>query len=538
MTRRAWLAALLGSLALASGVGLLAASAWLISRASERPQITYLSIAIVAVRALGIGRGVFRYAERLAGHDAALRQLGQVRADVYQRLAALAPAGLRRFRSGDLLTRLVNDVDSVQDRTVRVLIPVISGVSVAVLTVLAATWLLPAAGLVLGLALLFGATVVPWLSERSTRAVASRTQALRGSLSAETIDLVEGSAELLTSDPALVLDRLASIDEDLRRAESRGARVLAAAGSTSALLQGLAVLVMAIVAVPAVRSGQLDGVNLAVLLLLPLAAYETVVGLPNAAAARAKTHASSRRVTEVLDSPNPVLEPERPLDLPDPGASGYALEVDGLTVRWPGALEPALQDVSLVVEPGRCLGITGPSGSGKSTLVAALMKFLAPEAGDVVLVGEQRISYADLAGDDVRRVISLGEQDPHMFDSTLSSNLRLASPDATQAQLDSMRESLHIGMALDTAIGRHGKAVSGGQRQRVGVARALLANHPILVFDEPTEALDAETAEVVLARVRAASAEMAVIVVSHDSRALEQCDEVIVLDSGRIVDRR
>ncbi|MFC4054805.1 thiol reductant ABC exporter subunit CydC [Actinomadura syzygii] len=532
-------AVVFGALALGSGVGLMATSAWLISRAAQHPPVLMLMVAIVAVRAFGLGRGVFRYVERLTGHDATFRILADLRARVYERLERLAPGGLPAFRSGDLLNRLVADVDAVQDLFLRVLLPctvaaVVGGASVGV------AWaLLPSAGVVLLLALLVAGVVAPWLSAVMARRTERQTTELRAELTAHVVDTLQGAPELIAYGAAPGhLAEATRIDRDFTRASARSATTAGVGAAISALAGGLAVWGSLAVGVPAVRAGTLDGVLLAVVVLLPLAAFEVVAGLPLAAQYLERVRRSAARVFAVLDSPEPVRDPEDPA--PPPSAP-YTLKVENLSARWSAEAPYALNHISLDLTPGRRCAIVGPSGSGKTTLTAVLLRFLESSGGTATLNG---IDLRALSGDDVRRVIGLCAQDAHLFDSTIGENIRLARPSATEDELrDALRRARlldwidSLPQGLDTRVGEHGAQVSGGQRQRIALARALLADFPILLLDEPAEHLDLPTADALTADLLTATEGRTTLLVTHRLTGLDAVDEIIVLDEGRITDR-
>ena len=394
-SRRLALAVLLGSLAIGCGVGLLATSAWLISSAALKPQILELEVAIVAVRAFGIGRGVFRYGERLVSHDAAFRALSRLRLAVYDRLAVVAPAGVPAYRRGDLLERLVRDVDATQDLPLRVLVPYASGAVVALASVVLAFAILPAAGVVLAVSLLLAATVVPWITSRSAADAERATAPARGELNGDVLTLLDGVADLTMSGATKAwLDRLAADDLLIGRLAARRARAAGVAAGLGVLLSGGAVVAMLLVAIPAVRSGELVGVNLAVLVLLPLATYEAVVAMPTAALALGRVRGSAQRVVEVLDAVDPVPDPALPVD-PPVGVVG--VRISGLRAGWPGG-QPVIDGLDLDVAAASRVGVVGSSGVGKSTLLAVLAGFL-PYEGSVRL-GD--VELRDMRGHDVR----------------------------------------------------------------------------------------------------------------------------------------
>ncbi|MGW4836976.1 thiol reductant ABC exporter subunit CydD [Streptomyces globisporus] len=533
------LALLLGSLAVGSAVGLMAVSGWLISRASEEPPVMYLMMAVTATRAFGIGRAVFRYAERLVSHDAVLKLLASLRVAVYQSLERIAPAGLRTTRRGDLLSRLVADVDALQDYWLRWLLPASTAVVVGTAAAGFTGWLLPEAGVILAVGLLLAGVGVPLVSGACARRTERQLAPARATLATRVTDLLGGTAELTVAGtlPARQ-EQVRAAGTLLTRIASRAAAATALGGGLSALVCGLTVVAAAAVGVPAVNDGRLSGVALAVVVLTPLAAFEAVAGLPLAVQYRQRVARSAERVFEVLDAPVPVQEPRTPAE--EPG-SPFPLEARGLSARYPGAGHDALASLDLTLTPGRRIAVVGPSGSGKTTLAQVLLRFLDASSGTYRLGG---VEASALESDTVRRSVGLCAQDAHVFDSTIRENLRLARPGATD---DDLRDALSRARLLDwvralpeglgTAVGEHGARLSGGQRQRLALARALLADFPVLVLDEPAEHLDLPTADALTADLLAATRGRATVLITHRLTGLEAVDEVLVLDAGRVVQR-
>ncbi|MFD7602302.1 thiol reductant ABC exporter subunit CydD [Streptomyces mirabilis] len=533
------LALLLGSLALGSAVGLMATSGWLISRASQQPPVMYLMLAVTATRAFGIGRAVFRYAERLVSHDAVLRMLADTRVAVYRRLERLAPAGLRTARRGDLLSRLVADVDALQDYWLRWLLPAGAALLVSAASVGFTAWLLPEAGAALAAGLLAAGVGVPLLTGAVARRAEHRLSPARGALATRVTDLLTGTAELTVAGalPTRTAEARRA-DTVLTRIASRAATATALGDGLTALATGLTVAVIALVGAQAVVGGRLSGVAMAVVVLTPLAAFEAVLGLPLAVQYRQRVRRSAERVYEVLDAPDPVREPEVPQPVP---ASPFPLRVQGLRARHAGQDRDALAGLDLTLEQGRRVAVVGPSGSGKTTLAQVLLRFLDAEAGTYTLGGTD--AYG-MDGDDVRRLVGLGAQDAHLFDSTVRENLLLARKNATEAELrDALARARLLEWAdglpdgLDTLIGEHGARLSGGQRQRLALARALLADFPVLVLDEPAEHLDLPTADALTADLLAATEGRTTLLITHRMAGLAAVDEVIVLAAGRVAQR-
>jgi thiol reductant ABC exporter CydC subunit len=530
------LAAALGALAAGCSVGLLATAAWLISRSAQRPPVLYLMAPAAVVQAFGLGRATLRYAERLAGHDAALRMLASRRVRAYDALARLAPAGLADYRSGDLISRLVTDIDSLADRWLRVRLPFAAAALAGAGAVAVVGVLSPAAGLVLAATLvasaLAGPVVAITLSRREERGLAP----LRGELAAATVDLLDGAAELAAfGADGRVLASVQRTGARLSALDTRSGYARGAGAAVSALAAGAAVCGVLAVAVPEVRAGGLAGVLLAVVALTPLAAHEVVAGLTPAAQEVPRLRVAAARVAEVLRRPAPVAEPRAPAALPGPP---YDLAAYGLTAGWaPG--QDVLRDVWFDVPAGSRTAVIGPSGSGKTTLAMVLLRFLGYSQGVVTLGGRD---LRTLNSDEVRSVIGVCEQDAHVFDSTLEANLRLAKPAATadelrsalaRARLLAWVDSLPLG--LGTPVGEHGARLSGGQRQRLALARVLLRDFPVVILDEPAEHLDEAAADELTRDLLAAVEGRTVLLITHRPVAPGSVDQVLRLEDGRLL---
>lgn len=537
--RRLAQASLLGAGAIGASIALMGTSAWLISRAAQHPAEASLTLAIVGVQFFGLSRGFLRYGERLVGHDAALRMLADLRVRVYERLEALAPAGLPFFRRGDLVARAVHDVDSLQDVVLRVIEPFVVATIVGIGTVAALWWFLPEAGLVLLVALLLSATAVPWLTGRLATREEARQATVRGELAAEVVDLIDGGPELVVMGGAGdQLTRIGQADGRLRALSRRGAGTAGIGLALTSGLAGLASWGALTLGVRAAHGGSLNGALLALLALVPLAAVELVSPLPAATQALQRSRVAAGRVFAAMDAPAVVTDPVRPADLP---TGPHTVELHGVWASYPGAGRAALRGVDLSLHPGRRVALVGPSGAGKSTLADVLVRFLPADAGEATLDG---VPLERLRADDVRRVVGLVEQKPHLFDTTLAENLRIGRRSASDDDLVAVLGRVGLGawleglpMGLSTAVGSMGGRLSGGQRQRVAVARALLADFPILVLDEPAEHLEPAAADALTADLLEVTEGRAALLITHRLAGLEQVDEIVVLDRGVVVER-
>ena len=534
------LATLLGAGAVAGAIGLIATSAWLISRSSQHPQESAVAIAIVGVQFFALARGLCRYGERLVGHDAAFRVLASLRVSVYERLERLAPLGLPAFRDGDLLARLVHDVDSLQDLLLRVVPPFAIALLVGVATVSLVWWMLPAAGLILLVALLIAGMLLPWLTGTLAARSEAKQAAARGLLTESVVDLFEGAPELIVNGAAPEqLRHTLAADGKLTQVAQATSRTAGIGQGLTSLCCGLAMWGSLLVGVDAVHSGRLDGVLLAGIALIPLVAFELVTGLPAATQTLQRVRQAAARVQEVLDTPPPVAEPAHPRMLDT--QQSHHLRARGLICSYPRARHPALNGIDLDLSPGRRIAIVGPSGAGKSTLAGVLLRFLPYQGSFVELDG---LEASQLDGEEIRRVVGLVSQDTHVFDSTLEENLRLARREATAEEL---RNALAAARLLDwvdelplglaTELGERGARMSGGQRQRLAIARALLAHFPILILDEPGEHLDTQTADAIVADLLTSTQDRATLLITHRLAGLDEVDEVIALDRGRTLER-
>jgi ATP-binding cassette, subfamily C, bacterial CydC len=539
------LAVLAGALSTGCAVALLGTSRFLLARASLHPSILAISVAVVAVRGLSVGRGVFRYVERLASHDAAFRVLADVRVRVYRQLARLAPAGLRDFRSGDLLARLVSDVDATQDLFIRGLAPPLTAALVGAGAAAAVALILAPAGLVLAAGLLVAGLAVSWLAAARAGQAARRTAPARGELTARVTDLLAGSADLHAAgaqDAALAAADAA--DHELTRLARRSAAGAALGSGLSQAVAGLTLWGVLLLGVAAVGGGTLTRVPLAVLTLTALASFEAVTALPAAAIQLGQARASAARVAAVLDAPDPVAEPVTPRPLP---AGPLRVSLRGARVRYQPDGPLAIDGVDLDLAAGRRVALLGPSGSGKSTVAAVLLRFIDLTGGTCILGGTGTLGGADLASyapAEVRTVISGCTEDPHLFDTTIADNIRLARPGAGQPDLDEVATRARLltwirslPRGWDTMVGPGGIAVSGGERQRIALARALLADPPLLILDEPAAHLDPGNRRALTADLLAATAGRATLLITHDLDGLDQVDEIVVLAGGRVVER-
>ncbi|MTD56380.1 thiol reductant ABC exporter subunit CydD [Amycolatopsis pithecellobii] len=489
--------ALLGALALVAGLALTATSGWLIAKAAQQPPILTLTVAVVGVRAFGLGRAVLRYAERLTTHDAAFRIAGRLRVDLWNTLVRLGPA--HSLRHGESQRRLVTDVDTVRDLLPRVFTPPLVAAIVLVCAIIVQTILLPAAGIVLAVAVLLGAVAGPLLALRLERRATSALADGRRAVHAKVLDLFETAAELLAFDRYRTRRaELAALDTELVAKARRQAFGAGAADGFIVLLTGLAA-----VAGTWLAAGRLDAALVPVVALVPLALAEVLAMLPPVV----QQWDTLRGARARLDiEPPPVAQPER----------GEHVVLRG-DIAWPQG-EPVLRDVDLEIPDGTQVAVVGESGAGKSTLLAALLGFLTPQHAIV----PAEIAWAP--------------QDPQLVSTTVAENLRLADPHATDAQLTEALRLVCLDLPLDTMLTSAGSGLSGGQAQRLALARALVAapKSRLVLLDEITAHIDEQTSRALLSNLRTALAGHTVVRVTHQPDEAAEADVVLEVRDGRV----
>ncbi|MFZ2173440.1 MAG: thiol reductant ABC exporter subunit CydC [Rhodococcus sp. (in: high G+C Gram-positive bacteria)] len=519
-----------GVATLGSALALAAISAWLITRAWQMPPVLDLSVAVVAVRALGISRGVFRYLERLATHDTALRGTTSARTQLYQRLADGDPAASAGLRRGELLARTGADVDALGDVVVRALVPIAVSAVLAVAAVGILAVISPVAALILAVALAVSGVAAPALSARAARTAEADSADARSRFSEDTVTALDHAAELRVAGRLeQTVARAVEAEETAVRSTDRAAAPSAFADAATPLAVGAGVIGSLLVGTTLYSSGTMSPMALGILVLLPLSAFEATTALPAAAIALTRARIASRRILALLDAAAAVTERgDRTLDGP------AHLRASGLRCGWPGgAATPALD---LDLPPGARVAIVGGSGAGKTTTLMTVAGLLPPVSGTVCADGVElrRVTPADL-----RRKVGFFAEDAHLFDTSVLENLRVARGDVQEPEaLDVL---ISVGLAdwvsglpegLNTSLDGGARAVSGGQRRRLLLARALLSPARVLLLDEPTEHLDADAGAELLRSLLArdgglVSPDRTVVVVTHQLPDDTDADQVI-----------
>lgn len=525
-----------GVLSAAAAVSLLAVSGWLIVSASIVDSLVPLSVAVVGVRFFAVSRAVFRYLERLSGHDAALRQLARTRADMVHRLIPLSPAGLGRTDRGHVLSVLVDDVENLQNLPLRIVQPLAVAGLVATGAVGFLLFVSPPAAGALAVCLLLAVTAATGLGWMLGARADRRLSALRSELSAALTDYL-GSLDVLLAygaEPA-ARERVERADAALRRAVTRASLAQAASAGIVSFAAGAASVWALAAARPGLATGAIDAPWLAVAVLVPMVVFEVFAAVPVAASSWRSVRASAGRIAGSLPERMPVeLRPDAGEGFASTGAP--TLRLRGVRADWPGGA-PALRGVDLDLAPGERVLVTGPSGAGKSSLASVLVGFLRAE-GEYTLDGREA---AGIAGPAVRSIVGLCEQQPQLFDEDIRQNLLFARDTATDEELLAVLG--RVGLAdwvrerggLDARVGDRGAMVSGGQAQRLALARALLRCFPVLVLDEPTAGVDPAASEALLRDLLEAAGEQSVLLISHLAPPDGTVDRVVRIEAGRTV---
>jgi len=528
------LAGVLGLAAAAATIGLLAGSGYVVGRAAFRPGLGALVGILAGVEVLAFLRGPLRYAERLVGHDATLRALARWRVWLYDCLTPRVPAALSGWRSGDLLTRAIDDVDTLADLYLRTLLPFAVALGSAALGLILTGLILPVGALALGVPLVVACTVAPLLTRRRGRT--DEAAALSGELSAQVVDALHGAPDLLAfGAEEAMLERLDAMSDRAGALERQEARANALASLVTQLCLGAALVAVLATSVAAVHARHLDPVMVAVLPLAALATFEPVPGIAMAVSRARAVRAAATRLLALETVPIPVTEPTSPEAIP---ATTPGIAFTGASLRYAPDLPRALDGVTVDVAAGGRVAVTGSSGAGKSSLVNALLRFWPLEEGAVTL-GE--IPIDRLAQSEVRATCALVDQRAHLFAGTVRSNVTLGRPDASDDEVDAALSAAQLSgwiaslpSGLETPVGDEGVAVSGGERRRLAVARALVAGGRVLILDEPTAGLDAPLADQLIDDVLSAAGARTVLLLTHRTSEAQRCDAIVTLEGGRV----
>ena len=533
----------LSTLTIGSSVALIGTSAWMISTGALHPSIAALGVSIVGVRFFGITRGLFRYLERLVSHNVTFRLLARLRVWFYEKLEPLAPARLMEYKSGDLLARVVGDIETLENFYVRVISPPLTAIVIAIAVAIFFASFFPWLALIFISLFLASGLILPVLIQVMSRRPAEVLAVKRGDIQSQLVDGIQGIADLLAFGRAT--DRVKQISltgASYGLAQKQMARISGFQSALTTFLTNLGLWLALLVTIPQVTAGNIDGVMLGTFALMLLASFEAVIPLPITAQFWNASREAAKRLFEVVDAKPAVRDNN--LQRKEPGGSGISnddLEFSQLTFTYPSQNTPALEDISFSIPARKSIAIVGPSGAGKSTLANLLFRFWEYDQGEIYLGGK---SLKVLNQDEIRKRFALVSQNSYFFNTSIRENLRLARSSISQTEMESAACAAQIhdfvmGLpkAYDTIIGEQGLRLSAGEQQRLGIARMLLKDAPILIFDEPTANLDAVTESQVLNSLFIAMRGKTSLLITHRLVRLEEVDEIFVLDRGQLVER-
>lgn len=533
------LSVLLSTLTIGSSVALIGTSAWLISTAALHPSVADLGVSVVGVRFFGITRGVFRYLERLVSHNVTFQLLARLRVWFYEKLEPLAPARLLEYKSGDLLARVIGDVEALENFYVRVIAPSLTAVFIGLgVALFFAAFFPPAALLILIFFVLLG-LLLPLLSQVISRAPGKQLVIQRADIQTQLVDGIQGIADLIAfGRGADRLQQIQAAGQTYAATQKKMARIGGIHSGLGTFFTNLAVWLMLLLVIPQVAAGNIQGVMLGTFALMTLASFEAVTPLPQAAQMWNASRTAAKRLFEIVDT-QPAVQQDRPGARLDSRPS--TIEFSNVSFAYPGQNTPTLQNISFTLEENTSMAIVGPSGAGKSTIPNLLLRFWDYDAGDITL-GGTRLKVLDI--EEVRGQFALISQNSYFFNTTIRENLRLAKRSASQEEIESAARAAKIHDLItslpkgyDTLIGEQGLRLSGGERQRLAIARALLKDAPVFIFDEPTANLDPEMEREVLDTLFITMQGRASLLITHRLIGLERLDQILVMDHGQIVER-
>ena len=539
------LSILLSTLTIGSSVALIGTSAWLVSTAALHPSVADLGVSVVGVRFFGISRGIFRYLERLVSHNVTFRLLARLRVWFYEKLEPLAPARLMEYRSGDLLARVIGDVETLENFYVRVVSPSLTAVLIGLLvSIFFASFYPPIALVLLSFFLTLG-LLLPLLAQLISRVPGQRLVAQRASIQSQLVDGIQGLADLLAfGRDADRAHQISLSGQSYSTTQKQMAHISGIHAALGTLLTNLGLWLVLFFVIPQVTPGNIQGVMLGTFALMTFASFEAVNPLPLAAQMWNSSRAAAQRLFEVVDA-QPVISDrvsseQAKIENDCEAALADELQIANLTFTYPNQSVPALQDISFTVPAGKSVAIVGPSGAGKSTIANLLFRFWDYESGKICLGGESLKLWNP---DEVRNRCAIISQNSYFFNTTIRENLRLARRSISQEEMESAARAacihefvMNLPKGYDTFIGEQGLRLSGGERQRLAIARALLKDAPILICDEPTANLDPLTEKQVLAALFSAMKRKTAILITHRLVGLENVDTILVMEDGKIIE--
>lgn len=541
--RHKWLLTLgvvLAIVTLLASIGLLTLSGWFLSASAVVGVAGIYSfnymLPAAGVRGAAIIRTAGRYFERLVSHDATFRVLQHLRVATFSKLLPLSPAGLARFRQGELLNRIVADVDTLDHLYLRVISPLVGALVVILVVTIGLSVLDVTLALTLGGIMLATLLLLPPLFYRAGKPTGEQITQLRGQYRQQLTSWLQGQAELMLFNASdRYRKQMEKTEQRWQEAQRRQAELTALSQALMLLIGGIAVIAMLWMASEGVGGNSQPGALIALFVFCALAAFEALAPVTGAFQHLGQVIASARRITQITEQqPEVTFSQQTPQSF-----SQVALTLNEVTFSYPQQSAPALKDISLQVAAGEHIAILGRTGCGKSTLLQLLTRAWDPANGQIQLNGQP---LSELSETTLRQAMSVVPQRAHLFSATLRDNLLLAAPQVSDARLADILarvglEKLLEDSGLNSWLGEGGRQLSGGELRRLAIARALLHDAPLMLLDEPTEGLDATTESQILDLLSEVMRDKTVLMVTHRLRGLARFNQIIVMDNGQIIEQ-
>lgn len=530
------LASLIGFFTIGSSVGLMMTSAYIIAKAALHPSIAELQVAIVGVRFFGISRGIFRYAERYISHEVTFKLLAKFRVWFFKSIEPLVPSGVSKYKSGDLLTRSVADVENLEHIFVRVISPPIVALFILILM-----WFLFGIfsfsfSLIILFFFILGGIGVPLLTHFLSKNIGTKLVKLNTELNEIAIDCTQGISELLVFGRYKKWqNEYNTLNSDYINLQKKMASISGLHESLIGLTMNLAVIAILYIAIPFVNTGIMDGVYLSVLVIGTMAAFEAVLPLPTAVQFLEQSLKSAGRLFEITDE-KPEIQNDNPQNL---NVSDYSIRINDLHFGYnPSA--PIYKGLTFDIPEKNFVALVGASGAGKSTLINLLLRFWNYNSGKIFLGNNEITGFNQ---EQISKYFAAVPQDTYLFNLPIEENIKLADPSASEQRVIGAAKMADLDYFINSLpnkyqewVGEQGLKMSGGERQRVAIARAILKDAPIMIFDEPTSDLDALTERKILNTIYKLSEDKTVLLITHRLVGLDKADKILVMHNGQIIE--
>lgn len=530
------LASLIGFFTIGSSVGLMMTSAYIIAKAALHPSIAELQVAIVGVRFFGISRGIFRYAERYISHEVTFKLLAKFRVWFFKSVEPLVPSRVSKYKSGDLLTRSVTDVENLEHIFVRVISPPIVALFILILM-----WFLFGIfsfsfSLIILFFFILGGIGVPLLTHFLSKSIGTKLVKLNTELNEIAIDCTQGISELLIfGQYKKWQNEYNTLNSNYINLQKKMASISGLHESLIGLTMNLAVIAILYVAIPFVNTGIMDGVYLSVLVIGTMAAFEAVLPLPTAVQFLEQSLKSAGRLFEITDE-KPEIQNDNPQN---PNVSDYSIRINNLHFGY-NLSSPIYKGLTFDIPEKNFVALVGASGAGKSTLINLLLRFWNYNSGKIFLGNNEITGFNQ---EQISKYFAAVPQDTYLFNLPIEENIKLAEPSASEQRVIEAAKMADLDYFINSLpnkyqewVGEQGLKMSGGERQRVAIARAILKDAPIMIFDEPTSDLDALTERKILNTIYKLSEDKTVLLITHRLVGLEKADKILVMHNGQIIE--